>query len=92
VKRDAQGLEINLGRVPQGHRDDGWVAPVNPGDDRQHRVEVCYGSRQRADLPERIKRSTGAGEVAGARNAASPFSASAGTTWIASSRFNTNGW
>src|SRR5208337_3289652 len=29
-----------------------------------------YGSRQRADLPKRIKRSTGAREVTGARNAA----------------------
>ena len=33
-------------------------------------LRSSYGSRQRADLPERIEHSAGAGEVAGARNAA----------------------
>ena len=65
MKRDAQGLEVDLSRVAQGHRDNGGVAPVNSGDNGKDRIEVFHAARQRADLPERIERSAGAGKVAG---------------------------
>src|SRR5208337_1294899 len=68
MKRYAQGIEIDLCGVSQRHRNDTWVAPVNPGDDGQQRVKVFNGSRQGADLPERIERPTWAGEMTGARN------------------------